>query len=258
MADRLTRARPRVRALGGPTVVIDHCGLRLVTDPTLDAAGGTYDAGPVTLRKTEGPAATAKDIGAVTAVLLSHDQHPDNLDTAGRAFLDTVPLVLTTPESADRLGGMVVGLPPWRGVHLPCPDGGTLTVTAIPARHGPEGTEVITGAVTGFLLSGTDAETVYISGDNVDTSVATEVRRRHGDVDVAVLHLGAAQLARTGPALLSMNGEQAVRTAKVLGARVVVPVHHDGWAHFTEGREGIVDAFARADRAALLAWPEAA
>jgi hypothetical protein len=42
-------------------------------------------------------------------VLLSHDQHPDNLDTLGRAYLAGLPLVLSTASAADRLGGNVRG-----------------------------------------------------------------------------------------------------------------------------------------------------
>lgn len=39
-------------------------------------------------------------LGRVDAVPLSHDQHGDNLDRAGRALLARVPLVLTTPDGA--------------------------------------------------------------------------------------------------------------------------------------------------------------
>jgi hypothetical protein len=33
-------------------------------------------------------------------VLLSHDQHADNLDDGGRALLSTVPVVVTTASGA--------------------------------------------------------------------------------------------------------------------------------------------------------------
>jgi hypothetical protein len=32
-----------------------------------------------------------------------HDQYPDNLDAGGRAFLDRVPLMLSTPAAQERL-----------------------------------------------------------------------------------------------------------------------------------------------------------
>jgi len=40
--------------IGGPTLLIEIGGFRLLTDPTFDAPGD-YQSGPVTLRKTQGP-----------------------------------------------------------------------------------------------------------------------------------------------------------------------------------------------------------
>ena len=34
--------------------------------------------------------------------------------------------------------------------------------------------------------------------------------------------------------------------ARLTGARVVVPVHHEGWSHFRQGREGAERDLARA------------
>ena len=64
--------------VGGPTVLIEANGFLLVTDPTFDAPG-EYRLSYVTLTKTSGPAMSADVIGPVDAVLLSHDQHSDNL-----------------------------------------------------------------------------------------------------------------------------------------------------------------------------------
>jgi hypothetical protein len=52
------------------------------------------------LIKTDPSPVSPDDVGRIDAVLLSHDEHDDNLDNAGRAFLPTVPLVLTTPSGA--------------------------------------------------------------------------------------------------------------------------------------------------------------
>jgi len=35
-----------------------------------------------------------------------------------------------------------------------------------------------------------------------------------------------------------------------------LPLHFDGWAHFSEGREQITQAFAAADLSDRLRWPE--
>ena len=47
---------------------------------------------------------SARDVGAIDAVLLSHDQHSDNLDHSGRDFLKQAKRVLTTEAGAKRLG----------------------------------------------------------------------------------------------------------------------------------------------------------
>src|ERR1700686_4350638 len=77
---------PRITLIGGPTVLIEVGGFRLLTDPTFDAPG-EYQLPHAVLRKTAGPALAAAEIGPVDAVLLSHDQHADNLDKSGRDFL---------------------------------------------------------------------------------------------------------------------------------------------------------------------------
>jgi len=52
---------------------------------------------------------SADGLGAVDAVLISHDQHPDNLDDEGRRMALGAPLVLTHPGAAGRLGPPAVG-----------------------------------------------------------------------------------------------------------------------------------------------------
>ena len=148
--------------IGGPTAVFDYGSLRWLTDPAFSPPG-EYEGGLV---KLTGPALDPGAIGAVDIVLLSHDHHSDNLDPAGRSFLPRAGQVLTTGAGAQRLGGNAVGLEPWSSVQVPTGEGPAVTVTAVPAQHGPDGTDHITGPVIGFVLSAPGTETVYVSGDN--------------------------------------------------------------------------------------------
>ena len=93
-----------ITLIGGPTALIEIDGFRLLTDPTFDAPGD-YPLPHVTLEKLEGPAMSADAVGEIDAVLLSHDQHADNLDHSGKAFLTRAKRVLTTEVGAKRLGG---------------------------------------------------------------------------------------------------------------------------------------------------------
>ncbi|MEU1199933.1 MBL fold metallo-hydrolase [Streptomyces sp. NPDC005813] len=250
----LSRQDCAVTVLGGPTAVIDMGGLRLVSDPTFD------DPGPHGyLTKTAGPAVDENALGSVDVVLVSHDQHPDNLDERGRAFAVAAPLLLAGPLSAARLGERAVGLAPWTSHLVPRPDGrGDLTVLAVPAVHGPEDGERdadgnVNCEVTGFVLSGQGLPTLYISGDNASIRTVAEVSRRVPDISAALLHAGAARVpAKFDGRPLSMDSRRAAAAAAVLGADVVVPAHYDGWTHFSEGLADLELAFHEAGLSSLL------
>ena len=180
----------RLTYLGGPSAVIERRMLRLITDPTFDPAGTTYELPDYTLQKTNGPALTADEVGRVDAVLLSHDHHFDNLDNAGSAFAARAPAVLTTQAGADRLGGNAVGLDPWTTTAIGPTSKPRLLVTATPARHGPAGGDRV--PVIGFVLIFEDEpeRVIYISGDTVWFEAIAEVAVRF-DIQVAILNLGA-------------------------------------------------------------------
>jgi L-ascorbate metabolism protein UlaG (beta-lactamase superfamily) len=250
-------ARLVVRTIGGPTAVLEFAGLRLMTDPTFDPPG-SYEPRPgVKLTKMDRPALSPEEIGTVEAVLLSHNHHVDNLDISGREYLRSVPRVLTTVGGAGRLGGVATPLGNWAHVDLDRPAGGTLRITGVPAQHGPDGSEHLVGEVTGFVLSGEDLPTVYISGDNASLEVVREISGRVGKVDIAVLFAGGAQMPYLGDAYLTLSGTLAADATRTLDARAVVPLHFEGWAHYSESAEDLERAFAVAGLSERLVLAEA-
>lgn len=237
--------------------LIEIGSLRLLTDPVLDPAGAVFHHGPITLEKTGAPATDVAGLGRVDAVLLSHDQHADNLDAGGRALLARVPRVLTTVEGAGRLGGAAHGLAPWSATELRGADGFVLTVTATPAQHGPDGTLEMTGPVIGFLLGWDEyPNAVYVSGDTVRCAATSEIVRRAAPVGLAILHVGRVELAGVDGMLFSMSAGEAARYAEELQAGAIVPVHYEGWRHFSEGREAARAAFAGTAAADRVTWLE--
>jgi L-ascorbate metabolism protein UlaG (beta-lactamase superfamily) len=54
------------------------------------------------------------------------------------------------------------------------------------------------------------------------------------DVDVMLLHLGSVGFPLTGPLRYSMSSDDALDLVRRAAARVVVPVHYEGWSHFRE------------------------
>jgi L-ascorbate metabolism protein UlaG (beta-lactamase superfamily) len=244
-----------VRYIGGPTALLEFGGRLWLTDPTFDPAGSEYPSGPATLRKLAGPALGAADVGALDYVLLSHDHHSDNLDGTGRDVLATAEAVLTTAAGAGRLGGNSIGLIPWQSVDLASPRGAPLRVVATPARHGPQDHD--RGPVIGFALFLADApeEVVYFSGDTVWYEGVAEVARRF-KVRAAILNLGAASVPQVGPFHLTMTANEAVEAARAFAGAAIVPLHFEGWAHFSEGRKEIAGAFDAAGLSDRLRWPE--
>ncbi|WP_426594850.1 MBL fold metallo-hydrolase [Cellulomonas sp. McL0617] len=230
---------PTLTHIGGPTLLIELDGWRLLTDPTFEAPGRRYHFGyGARARKVTGPALQPADLGTVDAVLLSHDQHADNLDDAGRAFLPAAGRVVTTASGARRLGGGTVGLLAGETTVLQAPGRPTLTITATPGRHGPTFIHQIVGEVIGFAITvdGSDATAVWISGDTVLYDGLRDAIDAM-DVDVAVLHLGAVTFGVTGPVRFTLDTTEAVAVVDLLRPRVVVPVHYEGWSHFRENRD---------------------
>ena len=74
----------RIIYIGGPTVLLTIGSLHLLSDPTFEPTGYRYPSGETEVVKTTTPALALATLPAIDAVLLSHDQHKDNLDPAGR------------------------------------------------------------------------------------------------------------------------------------------------------------------------------
>jgi L-ascorbate metabolism protein UlaG (beta-lactamase superfamily) len=229
----------KLTLIEGPTALIEIGGFRLLTDPTFDPPG-EYPLPHVTLRKLSSPALSIAELGPIDAVLLSHDQHSDNLDNSGRAFTLKASRVFTTVSGAARLGKSYIGLAPWSDATLTKPDGHQLTITATPARHGPAGIEPLSGDVTGFMLRLDDRDVIYITGDTVWYEGTAEVARRFSP-PVVMIFAGAAKTR--GPFHLTMDANDALDAAHAFPSATIVPVHYEGWAHFSQGRADLEASF---------------
>ena len=98
------------------------------------------------------------------------------------------------------------------------------------------------GDVIGFMISvaGTGEDLVYITGDTVWYDGTREVAKRfHPRV---VLLFGGAAVAR-GPFHLTMDTNDAIEAAVAFPNATIVPVHHEGWAHFTQSQDDLAKTF---------------
>jgi L-ascorbate metabolism protein UlaG (beta-lactamase superfamily) len=115
---RATDDHVELTYIGGPTVVLDIAGYRIVTDPTFDPAGTEYPTPIYHLHKTQDPALTIAQVGALDVALVSHDHHFDNLDRAGRHWSKRAVGDYDT-RRRGRLGSRTIGLDPWNACDLP-------------------------------------------------------------------------------------------------------------------------------------------
>jgi L-ascorbate metabolism protein UlaG (beta-lactamase superfamily) len=236
---RLDFMTTAVTYLGGPTVLLEYAGLSVVTDPTFDEPRAyPSDSGGPPLVKTAGPGIPRTDLPPIDLVLLSHHEHQDNLDYEGLELLATGVRTYSTMKAAtDLFGGAVVGLDPWESEEFR-----GVTVTAVPALHGPPGSERRLGPVIGFVLRAPGEPTIYVSGDNASIALVEQIAEHFTSVDVAVLFAGAAQYGDL-PGPLTLSSADAVEVARILGANTVVGVHTEDWEHFSEARADLVAAF---------------
>lgn len=193
--------------IGGPTLLIEAGGWRILTDPTFDPPGKRYFFGWGTAsKKLQGPAIAFDDLGPIDAVLISHDHHGDNLDPTGRELLPRMGQVITTVPGAKRLGraapldgdtpsrgGAPTGLAAWQTTTLSAPGKERVEITATPCRHGPPGSKPIVGEVIGFALTWTGQQhgALWITGDSVLYDGLREVPRRL-DVGTVIARTSAA------------------------------------------------------------------
>jgi L-ascorbate metabolism protein UlaG (beta-lactamase superfamily) len=240
---------------GTATLLLEIGSLRLLTDPVFDPAGGRYAFGYGTgATKLTAPSIKAEEIGAIEAVLLSHDHHEDNLDRAGRALLPKAGQVITTQAGATRLGGNALGLKTWQSTTLDA-NGFQIKVTAMPAHHGSLGSHLIVGETTGFLLEwqGQRHGALYISGDTVWFNGIQEIARRY-KVGTAILHIGRASFPITGPIRFTLHAKDAVRVVRALDPGCVLPIHYEGWGHFREPKAEAESYFAQAGIDDRVQW----
>lgn len=216
-------------------------GVTFLTDPVFDPAGSEYQGSTLTLRNADGPALQLSELPPIDAILLSHEDHPDNLDTLGRTLLNGRH-VLTTVDGAKKLAPRpgVQALRPWESTTLVL-QGKSFKITGTPCEHLPG------GECTGFVIEH-DAfgiapdgrpNVVFFSGDTIYTEELSKGLRKKFNVVLALLNLGAASVPRPDGKLLliTMNGEQATQLCRELDVQLMVPMHFESWGHFHEHGE---------------------
>lgn len=230
----------QVTHIGTATAILEINGVNFLTDPFFSPAGTSWDAGRVILKVTEDPALRLDQLPVIDAVLLSHEDHPDNLDELGRQLLDGRH-VFTTVDGGKKLSPRpaVHGMKPWQELEIIIA-GKKFKIIATPTQHVP-GDEC-----TGFIVTAEDFGTgrdglpnaIYFTGDTVYIEELNTIADRY-HVRAAVMNLGNAHVPvnddASGPLMqITMGGKDGAKLFRALKADVLVPMHYESWGHFTQ------------------------
>ncbi|KAJ5623309.1 hypothetical protein N7490_011914 [Penicillium lividum] len=232
--------------IGTATAIFELDGVNFLTDPFFSPAGSTWDVGGgLILKNTETPALGLENLPPIDAILLSHEDHVDNLDELGRQLLNGRH-VFTTVDGGKNLAPRpaVRGMKPWETTSVIL-GGQTYEITATPCQHLPG------GECTGFILTtksfGVHSDgrpnAIYFSGDTVFVDELARIPEKF-HVLVAVMNLGSAHVETPGGLLqVTMDGRQGARLFRTIQAEYLVPMHYESWGHFTQFGKDLMNAF---------------
>ena len=126
---------------------------------------------------------------------------------------------------------------------------------ATPARHGVWITRPLAGATIGFVLEWEDQQhgALYITGDTIYYRGIDEVAKRLR-IGVVIVHVGKARFPITGPLRYTMDNRDAAKTVQSLRPQTIIPIHYEGWKHFSEGKVAIERSITAARLPVQLRW----
>jgi L-ascorbate metabolism protein UlaG (beta-lactamase superfamily) len=216
----------RLTWLGHASWLVQLDGVSLLIDPVF-----SNSIGPGTQRYVA-PALEPGTLPRIDAQLVTHN-HRDHLD---------MPSVLRVGSPV--LAGTGMG-PTFAREKLACTElawwastrVGDVSVHFVPSQHWSQrGLNDINATLWGgFIVEGSSAR-VYHSGDTAYFGGFSEIGRRHGPLDAALLPIGAYSPAWF-MSRQHMNPEEAVQAFVDLGARRFVAMHHATFQLTDEPRE---------------------
>lgn len=210
--------------IGHATVLINFFGIKILTDPVLFPRIGIrlpgFTIGP---KRLTAPALEFRELPKIDIVLLSH-AHFDHFDLRTLHCFDENTIVITAPNTRDLLRWThlhdITELR-WgerKSVKIPV---GEVDITAVPVKHwGARRNRDVHRGYSGYLLE-RNGRRILFTGDTAFTDGFAELNERR-PIDVVIMSIGAYN-----PWIRShCTPEQAIEMANAIGARFIVPMHH--------------------------------
>ncbi|MCG8274689.1 MBL fold metallo-hydrolase [Aquamicrobium sp. NLF2-7] len=229
----------RITIIGHATVLIQICGVNIVTDPLWsERASPIGFVGP---KRVSPPAVAFDDLPKIDVVLLSHN-HYDHLDkaTLRKLVARDQPLIIT-PLGNDTIVAAAapfanIRAGDWWDRHRVSED---VEVTLVPAHHwSARGLRDRRMALwCGFAIRAKE-RLIYFAGDTAygDGRIFRSIRQNLGSPDVALLPIGA-YAPRWFMRSYHTDPDEAVTIMQDLGASQAIGIHWGVFRLSDEGRD---------------------
>ena len=210
--------------LGHATVLINFFGIKILTDPVLFPRVGIrlpgFTIGP---KRLTAPALQFQELPKIDIIVLSH-AHFDHFDLRTLHCFGESTTVITARATSDLLKHTRfrdITEFAWAERKSKTTAAGDVNVSAFQVNHwGARRQRDTYRSYNGYLLERKGRRIIF-TGDTAMTDSFAELRR-HGEIDVAIMPIGAYNpwiRAHCTP-------EQAIEMANAAGARFILPVHH--------------------------------
>ncbi len=250
--DRVTGDDLRVTFIGHTTLLIQHAGLNILTDPIY----GTH-CSPVPvpmLRRMMPPGDPNEKLPRIDLVLLSHNHYDHLCAPTTRRLLRTFDPAWVAPRGAAttlrQLGvRRVTELDWWQSQPVGSPSGEPLTITCTPARH-------FSGrlpwdrdhALWGSFALTAGHGTIYFAGDSGMGPHFAAIARHFDPIRLAIIPIGAFR-PREIMRPVHIDPDEAVEAHLLLNAKQSVASHFGTFRLADDGQDEPIERL----RAALVA-----
>jgi L-ascorbate metabolism protein UlaG (beta-lactamase superfamily) len=245
---QVAKGEMRVTFVGHATVLLQLDGINVLTDPIwAERASPVGFAGPKRVRP---PGIRFDDLPPIHAVVLSHNHYDHfNLHTLRRLHRRHRPRFIVGLGNGALLARAgiegAIELDWWQNVSVPGPHG-SVRVFAVPAQHfSSRGLcDRDANLWAGFVLRGS-AGAAYFAGDTGMGPHFEQIRKRFGDLRLAMLPIGAYK-PRWFMKDVHVSPAEAVAAHRLLGATTSMAIH---FGTFPLGDDGQHEAVGDLDAA---------
>jgi len=240
----------KITWLGGPSMLINFDGFKILTDPMLGTGKQAFIMGNPNemfdLKKGPNITTFSSQINKINLntkevdlVLLSH-AHEDHFDQKAQKELSlSLPILLPAFDEVKVKKMGFENVTVLKPSELRTYETGTasITITAVPAHHSKnEKIDSILGAGNGYWIAfkkGNWEKTLYWTGDSFLTKEIIHSMNTLGDLDILVPHLGNVGV-NGALGQLSMNAKDVLEYSLFSKAKHVLPIHHSTYDLYLE------------------------